>query len=267
MIAARSYLFVPGNRPDRFEKACNAGADAVIVDLEDAVLPEHKAGARETVAGWLSPGRSVHVRVNGPETEWFRDDVAAVVRPGVAGIILPKAESRDHLALLAAILPRQVPILPLVESALGIWNVMEIATGPGVHRLIFGSDDFRLDANVVGDGEELLYARSRVVLASRIAGLPSPVDGVTTDIDDEKILAEHVLRSRRIGFGGKLCIHPRQVDPINRGFLPTAHEISWARGVVAAAEASGEGAIRLDGKLVDRPVVERARKLLEFVSA
>jgi len=267
LIAARSYLFVPGNRPDRFEKACNAGADAVIVDLEDAVLPEHKAGARETVAGWLSPGRSVYVRINGPDTEWFQDDVTAVLRPGVAGIVFPKAESRDHLALLAGRLPRQVPILPLVESARGIWNVMEIATWPGVQRLVFGSDDFRLDANVIGDGEELLYARSRVVLASRIAGLPPPVDGVTTDIDDENILAEHVNRARRLGFGGKLCIHPRQVDPINRGFLPTAHEISWARGVVAAADASGEGAIRLDGKLVDRPVVERARKLLEFVAS
>jgi citrate lyase subunit beta/citryl-CoA lyase len=267
LIAARSYLFVPGNRPDRFEKACNAGADAVILDLEDAVLPEHKAGARETVAGWLSPGRSVHVRVNGPETEWFREDVAAVARPGVSGIIVPKAESRDPLAFVAGRLPPGVSILPLVESARGIWNVMEVATGPGVHRLIFGSDDLRLDANIIGDGEELLYARSRVVLASRIAGLPAPVDGVTTDIDDEKILEEHVLRARRLGFGGKLCIHPRQVAPINRGFRPTAQEVAWARGVVAAAEASGEGAIRLDGKLVDRPVVERARKLLEFVSA
>jgi citrate lyase subunit beta/citryl-CoA lyase len=265
VITARSWLFVPGNRPDRFDKACNAGADAVILDLEDAVLPEHKPGARETVAGWLSPGRSVYVRVNGPDTEWFRDDVTAALRPGLAGIVFPKAECRDHLELLSRILPPQVPVLPLVESARGIWNVMEIATGPGVRRLVFGSDDFRLDANVIGDGEELLYARSRVVLASRVAGLPPPVDGVTTDIDDGDILAEHVLRARRLGFGGKLCIHPRQVDPINRGFLPTAQEIAWARGVVAAAEASGEGAIRLDGKLVDRPVVERARKMLELV--
>lgn len=267
MITARSYLFVPGTRPDRFAKARNAGADAVILDLEDAVLPERKAAARETVAGWLSPERPVHVRVNGPETEWFLEDVAAVSRPGLAGVVLPKTESRAHVELAAGKLPPKVPILPLVETARGIWNVLEIASGPNVTRLIFGSDDFRLDTGIVGDGEELVYPRSRVVIASRIAGLPPPVDGATTAIDDGDILAARVNAARRLGFGGKLCIHPRQVDPVNRGFLPTAEEIAWAKSVVAAADAAGEGAIRLNGCLVDRPVVERARKILERANA
>lgn len=262
----RSYLFVPGNRPERFAKACGAGADVVIIDLEDAVPAGEKSQARATVASWLSPDHPVHVRVNGAETEWFEDDLAAVLRPGLAGVVLPKAEGQGQLAMLAGRLPAQVRIIPILETALGVWNALEVASAPNVERLAFGSVDFQLDTNISGEGDELLYARSRLVLASRVAGILPPVDGVTTAIDDPDILATDVLRARRLGFGGKLCIHPKQVRAVNEGFLPAQHEIAWAKGVVEAAGLAGNGAIKLDGKMIDRPVIEQARRILEMVN-
>lgn len=263
----RSCLFVPGNRPERFLKACQSGADGVIVDLEDAVTPELKSQAREAMASWLSPDHPVYVRINAVDTEWFEDDLAAVLRPGVLGVVLPKAERKDQLALLASRLPVTVPIIPLAETAVGIWNALELASAPRVERLIFGSIDFQLDCGITGDDQELLYARSRVVLASRVAGILPPLDGVTTDIENEQVVIADVQRARRLGFGGKLCIHPRHVKAINDGFLPAEHEVTWARGIMEAIAVAGEGAIRLDGKMVDRPVIEKARKIMEAVEA
>jgi len=264
-MPCRSCLFVPGNRPERFPKACASGADVVIVDLEDAVPDGQKSFARESVAFWLSADRPVYVRVNGTTTAWFEEDVAAIRRPGLAGVVLPKAEGRGQLAALAALLPDPVRILPIVETAAGVWNVLEIASSPKVERLAFGALDFQLDAGITGEGEELLYARSRIVLASRVAGILPPLDGVTTGLDAPDALASDILRSRRLGFGGKLCIHPNQVAAINEGFLPTEREIAWAKGVLAAASSSGGGASRRDGKMIDRPVIEQAKRILERV--
>jgi citrate lyase subunit beta / citryl-CoA lyase len=265
-MPCRSYLFVPGNRPERFAKACASGADVVIVDLEDAVPDGQKSFARDTVASWLSADRPVHVRVNGTNTAWFEEDVAAILRPGVAGVVFPKAEGGGPLAALAALLPDPVRILPIVETAAGVWNVLEIASSPKVERLAFGALDFQLDTGITGEGEELLYARSRIVLASRVAGVFPPLDGVTTGLDDADALASDIRRARRLGFGGKLCIHPKQVAAINEGFLPTEREITWAKGVLEAAFSSGEGASRRDGKMIDRPVIEQAKRILERVS-
>lgn len=262
----RSCLFVPGNRPERFVKAFASGADVVIVDLEDAVPDGEKSFARESVASWLSADRPVHVRVNGTDTAWFEEDVAAILRPGVAGVVLPKAEGRGPLAALAALLPEPVRILPIVETAAGVWNVLEIASSPGVERLAFGALDFQLDTRISGEDEELLYARSRIVLASRVAGILPPVDGVTTDLDDPDALASDIRRARQLGFGGKLCIHPKQVAAVNEGFLPTEREVAWAKGVLEAVSSTGEGAARWDGKMIDRPVVERAKRILETVN-
>jgi citrate lyase subunit beta / citryl-CoA lyase len=259
----RSYLFVPGNRPERFVKACASGADVVIVDLEDAVPDGQKSFARESVASWLSADRPVHVRVNGTNTPWFEEDMAAILRPGIAGVVLPKAEGQGQLAALAALLPDPVHILPIVETAAGVWNVLEIASSPKVERLAFGALDFQLDTRISGEGEELLYARSRIVLASRVAGILPPLDGVTTGLDDADALASDIRRARRLGFGGKLCIHPKQVAAINEGFLPTEREIAWAKDVLEAAAFSGEGAARRDGKMIDRPVIEQAKRFLE----
>lgn len=260
---ARSFLFVPGDRPDRFPKAWSSGADAVILDLEDGVSADRKSFAREAVSAWLSPEHPVYVRVNGSRTQWFEDDLAVVALPGVRGVMLPKAETAGQIEKVRTALQDGVGVIPLLETASGIMNVREMAGSPRVERLAFGSVDFQLDAGIQGEGDELLYVRSRMVLVSRAAGIVAPVDGVTTDLDNPERIAADVDRARRLGFGGKLCIHPRQIEPVNRGFVPTEREIAWARKVVEAARTSVAGAIRVDGELVDRPVVERAKVILE----
>ena len=263
----RSYLFVPGNRPDRFEKARQSGADAVILDLEDAVQSTQKDLAREAVASWLSPERPVYVRINGTGTCWFERDLEVLRLPGILGVVLPKAERPEQIAQVAARLTDEARVLPLLETALGIWNACTLAEAPRVERLAFGPIDFQLDTGISGEREELLYARSRLVLASRIAGILPPVDGVTMAFDDLTRLRDNVAHARRLGFGGKLCIHPKQVETINRGFVPTEAEQAWARRVLEAARTAGAGALRLDGELIDRPVIERARSILAQVES
>jgi citrate lyase subunit beta/citryl-CoA lyase len=263
-MLARSWLFVPGNRPERFDKACEAGADAVIVDLEDAVAPQDKASARDAVRGWLGASRSVFLRINAADTDWFDADAAIVALPGVAGVVLPKSENAAALAQLHRRAPK-ARLVPLVETALGLWNAREVASAPGVERLAFGSIDFQLDVGITGEGEELLYARSQIVLASRVADRKPPIDGVTVALDDPAVLCADVARARRLGFGGKLCIHPKQVAGVNAGFMPPAEEIEWARKVIAAANTAGANAVRVDGKMIDRPIIERARGVLALV--
>jgi citrate lyase subunit beta/citryl-CoA lyase len=257
---ARSYLFVPGNRPERFDKACGAGADAVIVDLEDAVPIAEKVSARDALAAWLSPAQPVHIRINGAQTPWFREDLALCAMPGVTGIILPKAESIDDLAALTG---AGAPlILPLIESALGFWHAHALARALKVQRLVFGSIDFSLDLGLIEGDQELQYFRSQLVLVSRLAGIAAPVDGVTLTLDDASQIQADTRRSRRNGFGGKLCIHPRQVSHVNQGFAPTAEELAWARRVLDAAEASQGKAVAVDGKMVDMPVIAIARRMV-----
>jgi citrate lyase subunit beta/citryl-CoA lyase len=262
-MAARSYLFVPGDRPDRFEKAWNAGADAVIIDLEDAVSVEDKLAAREATAVWLSPERPVYVRVNGAETEWFADDLREILRPGLAGVMLPKAEEPEQVAETTSRLGDGAAVIPTLETALGVWNARALAEVPGVERLAFGPVDFRLDTGISDEDEGFLYVKTRMVLASRVAGVLPPLDGVTVALSDPEQLAADVQRARRLGFGGKVCIHPKQVGAVNEGFLPTQDEVAWAKKVVRAAEKAGSGAIRLGGEFIDPPVVERARAILE----
>jgi citrate lyase subunit beta/citryl-CoA lyase len=261
----RSYLFVPGDRPDRFEKAWQSGADAVIIDLEDAVESAHKDVAREAAAAWVFPTRPAYVRINGTETPWFERDLEVVGLPGVLGVVLPKAEQPEQVAQVAARLTGGGWVLPLVETALSVWYVDALAQAPRVERLAFGSVDFQLDTGISGDYEELLYARSRLVLASRVASILPPVDGVTLALEDQARLRDDVARARRLGFGGKLCIHPKQVETINQGFAPTEAEQAWAKRILEAVPASGEGTFRLHGELIDRPVIERARAILAQV--
>ena len=263
MSHARSLLFVPADRPERFAKALASGADGVIVDLEDAVAPAAKPAARDALAGWLASGEAaaVFVRVNAPGTPWHADDLRICRAPAVRGIVLPKAESPEQLADAAAAVPGRA-WLPLVETAAGIAAVEAVARAPGVQRLLFGSIDLQADLGIQGEGEELLYFRSRLVLASRLAELQPPVDGVTTAVDDAAQVRADALRARRLGFGGKLCIHPRQVAEVNAAFTPSAAERDWALRVLAAAEASGGAAVAVDGKMVDAPVLLRARAVL-----
>ena len=259
----RSYLFVPGERPDRFQKAWDAGADAVIIDLEDGVAPTNKPRARTSIVEWLSSDRPVYVRVNGPESEWFADDLAALTnRPGLRGLVLPKVESVEQIHRVSASFPKGIEVLPMLETAKGIFQAAEIAETPGVQRLGFGALDLQADTGIEGDGEELLYARSRVVLASRAAGILPPVDSVTVALDDMQELTGSVRRARRLGFRAKFCIHPKQIPAVHDGFAPTAAEVAWAKDILAAASID-QGAIRHLGQMVERPIIERAKQILE----
>ena len=264
---ARSLLFVPGHRPDRFTKALESGADAVVIDLEDAVPPAMKETAREQVARWLGE-QSIHssqtalvLRINGEATPWHRGDVALCAQAGVRSVMLPKSEDADGLAELAQACPRAA-LLPLVESARGIANLNAIAGASNVQRLVFGSIDFQADLDIEGEGEELLFFRSAMVLASRLAGLAAPIDGVSTSIDDMAATVADATRARRLGFGGKLCIHPRQVNAVNASFSPTPAQLEWAQRVIAADAASAGAPVAVDGKMVDRPVVLKAQALM-----
>jgi citrate lyase subunit beta / citryl-CoA lyase len=264
----RSWLFVPGDRPDRFAKALAAGADAVIVDLEDAVAPTGKTRARDAVTTWLDAGGSaghgcVYVRINSADTAWFADDVRAfAAHPEVRGIMLPKAADTSALAAVQSRSRAGLRLVPLLESAAGFAAIREIASPPGVERLAFGTVDFQVDTGIGGDGEELSWFRSLMTFASCVAGIGSPVDGVTTTIDDAEAIESAARRARRFGFGGRLCIHPRQIAPTHRGFAPALEERLWAQRVVEAAEASSGSATVLDGKMIDAPVIQRARLTL-----
>ena len=263
-MIARSYLFVPADRPERIAKALVSGADAVIVDLEDAVAPPAKDEARHALAAWLhkaGAGPQVVVRVNGADTEWFSADLATCAAPAVRAVMLPKAGQRGDLAAVQQALPGK-PMIALIETAEGFDRMREIAHSAGVERLAFGSIDFQLDLGMAGEAEELLCFRSRFVLESRLARLAPPVDGITTAIDDAALLERDAQAARRLGFGAKLCIHPRQVEAVNRGFMPTATEIDWARRVLDAARQAAGSAVAVDGKMVDRPVLMRAEALL-----
>ena len=258
-----SYLFVPGNRTDRIEKARLSGADAVIVDLEDAVAPESKMTARNAVANALSPQNPVYLRINGPDTSWFKEDLKLCSYPGVRGVVLPKAETRDHVMEVTKCLGLDVAVLPLIETAAGFANINTIAASGHVNRLVFGTIDFQLDLGINGEEEELLYFRSELVLVSKIAGIQPPVDGVTVALDDPVQLRKETMRSKRIGFGGKLCIHPKQVQVVNECFAPTKEEVLWAQRVMGASSAAGGAAVAVDGKMVDKPVMLKAQAILE----
>ncbi len=260
----RTYLFIPGDRPERFAKAMASGADAVIVDLEDAVAPAAKDRARSALSAWLGAGHGpVVVRINDAASSGFAADLAVAAHPGVTAIMLAKAERADDLGRVHAEAP-QAALLPLIETAQGIDRLRELASAAGVQRLVFGSIDFQLDLGIDGDDDddELLLFRSQIVLASRLAGLAAPVDGVSTAIDDAVAVGAATRRARRLGFGAKLCIHPRQLAAVQAGFAPGADELAWAERVVAAAASAAGGAVAVDGRMVDRPVLLRAQALL-----
>ena len=263
---ARTYLFVPGTRPERFDKALASGSDKVVLDFEDAVAPDDKAHARSTVARWLAGAtpadRSrIVVRINDAGSSWFAADLAALGDANGISVLLPKAESARQIAETRAALP-DAAILALIESARGVSEVNRIAAA-GAQRLVFGTLDFALDLDmdISTDASGLGYAASRIAIASRLASLPPPVAGVTAQLDDEARLLSDLADARRLGFGAKLCIHPRQVQPIHAALRPSAEALEWARRVLAA-DAASPGAARLDSRMVDRPVVLQAQRTL-----
>ena len=260
-MTARTLLFVPGDRPERFAKAAATAADLVIVDLEDAVPEENKAAARDAVVQWLSADGRAAVRVNGTKSVHYQQDVTALAGlPGLQAVVVPMADDPAALAVLHQRLGRHVEIVALIETALGVVRAVEIASTPGVNRLAFGHLDFAVDIGSSIEDEAMLMARSSLVVASRAAGLPGPVDGVTTALDDPAVAGADAIRARGLGFAGKLCIHPTQVDVINAAFSPSRAELAWAHRVIKVSTAGG--AVRLDGHMVDAPVILKARAIL-----
>lgn len=253
-------LFVPGDRPDRFDQAVAAGPDLVVLDLEDAVAGEAKDAARDHVTGWLSQGGRAAVRVNAAGAPGHDDDVRALA--GLpCPVMVPKAEDPAGLVELTRRLHPDTRLLALVETAAGVLAAPSLATVEGVDRLVLGTFDLGAQLGVSPDDRDAMAgARHTLVLASAAAGLAPPVDGVTGDVGDDDRLRDDLAYAVRLGFGGKLCVHPRQVPIAREAFRPPAGEVAWARRVVEAAH--GSGAVLLDGAMVDKPVVDRARRIL-----
>ena len=269
VLTARSFLFAPGNRPDRFLKAARSGADAIILDLEDAVPENCKAHARCSIAQeWreLQAASQVPIliRIHAFGTDAWHEDVALLHGlAGLAGIVLPKAESAEDLIAMRSEYPT-LWTLPLIESARG-WAAMgEIARAPGVGRLAIGHLDFISDTGMSPGSEEIELGPLRFAIAmhTRLAGLAAAIDGVTVQTNDDAAVISDTLRARRYGFGGKLCIHPRQIQRVHAAFSPSQDERIWAERVLMAAANSSGGAVQVDGRMVDRPVILKAKSLL-----
>ena len=228
-----TYLFVPGNRADRFDKAVASKAGAVIVDLEDAVAPEDKAAARAAFASWYgtrgAEADRILLRINDDSTPWHGADLELVADTGVRGVVLSKAESAAQIDLVAAALGASGFVIPLVETARGAVHVDAVARAARVQRIAFGTLDYALDLDLSGDERGLVYPACRIALASRAAGIAPPVAGVTPEIDDETKLLADLAFARACGFGAKLCIHPRQVESIHAALRPSESEIGWAK--------------------------------------
>src|SRR5438552_11664164 len=285
MQPLRSFLFAPGNHARRVEKALSLDADAAILDLEDAVATAEKRATRDAViAALVRPRRPrLYVRVNAVDTEFCYGDLAAIVRPGLDGVILPKVESAAGLAtadwLLAqlereqGLVPRKIDLVPIIETARGLNQIDAIlATGTRIKRIAFGAGDFTLDVNMAWsrDEAELAYARAKIVTASRAAGIEAPFDTVWVDLADQEGLEASARTALGFGFQGKMCIHPNQIAVANRVFTPGENETAFAERVVAAfarAEAEGSAAVRLDGKFIDYPIVYRAQRVLQRIAA
>ncbi|MHB1420511.1 MAG: HpcH/HpaI aldolase/citrate lyase family protein [Bacillota bacterium] len=281
----RSILFAPGNDLRKAQKAISAGADAVILDLEDAVAPEEKPRAREVIREAMTLPRQskLYVRVNAVGTAFLDGDLQAVVREGIDGLMLPKAESAEDIRTVDMALAQlekkqglsigQVELIPLVETAQGVWWALETARSCSrVRCMAFGALDFTLDigTSYSKEGTEIAYARSRMVLASRVAGIEPPIDTVFPDTRDQGGLEKDCRLARQLGFQGKLLIHPLQVETTNRIFSPETEEIAFSLKVVKAfnqAMESGTAVLQVDGKMVDRPVVIRAQRVLAIAQS
>jgi citrate lyase subunit beta/citryl-CoA lyase len=285
----RSFLFAPGNVARRVEKALTLDADAVIVDLEDSVATSEKEATRKPVAEALTRPRSCrgYVRVNAPSSPFCYGDLVATVHKGVDGVVLPKVESAADLHaidwLLAAlerergIAEGSIDLIPQIETAPGVQRVDRIIQARNlrpyrapwrVKRVAFGAADYahELGLSPTLDEPELADARSRIVLSSRAAGLENPIDSPWFHFKELAAFERALERSRRGGFQGRLCVHPDQIGPVNRAYLPSDDELARAERIVAAfkeAEARGAAAIQVDGQMIDYPVVYRAQALLE----
>ena len=258
---ARTPLFVPANRPERFSKAAASGADSIILDLEDAVAADAKDVARDALTCDFTE-LPVIVRINAADTDWHEKDLHAIAKLPVAAVMLPKAETSEAVKKVVDALDGNVPIIALIETALGMENVRKIAATKGVARLAFGSVDYCADLGCSHLRDVLLHARCEMVKGSRLAGIAAPIDGVTTALDDLMISFEDAIHARDLGFTGKMCIHPKQIASVTKAFMPSEAEVVWANKILS----SGDGAISVDGEMVDEPVRMRARAILARAS-
>lgn len=254
------FLFLPANRLDRLDKAVATAADAVILDLEDAVAVDQKRQSRDSLLGAIDQAaalKPIVLRINGADTDWHSDDVAVAASLPIVAVMLPKAESS---AICERVSQRcGKPVIALIETARGVVNANQIAHSTS--RLAFGNLDFAADLGIGQDRLALAHARSVLALESRNSGIAPPIDGVTQEFHDLSVAEDDARHSRVMGFGGKLLIHPNQIEPARRAFLPSADEIAWAGRVLTAA-ASRAGVLTIDGKMVDEPVLKLARRIM-----
>lgn len=263
----RTYLFVPGSRPERFAKALASGADRVILDLEDAVAPADKSQARQAISAWLatldSTARAtILVRINDALSPWYAEDLEWLAAQPVGEVMLSKCESAAQVAAVHARMASSAQVLPLIETVRGVMGLNDIARAPHVSRLAFGSIDYLLDLDLPGPGFALDAAATAIAMASRAAGLPPPVAGVTPELDAGRVSGD-LLHARSLGFAAKLCIHPTQVGVVREVLRPDDQTLAWASRVSSAWQtASSQGAIQVDGRMVDKPVALRAQRIL-----
>ncbi|HIO29985.1 HpcH/HpaI aldolase/citrate lyase family protein [Marinobacter salarius] len=257
---ARSILFVPGNRPDRFEKAMSSGAHLIAIDLEDAVSPREKNQARAATAAWLAQGHVAAVRINAADTEWFNDDIKMMAEAPAAILMLPKADLASLMETQKALPDHS--LIALIETVKGYKELERVAEVPGLTRIAFGSIDFGTETGITDDANAMTSVRTQIIIESCFANLEPPIDGVSVAFQDADQIEQDAFRSRQLGFGGKLCIHPKQVSAVNKSFQPDSAQVDWAKRVVAAMESSDGGATTVDGKMVDKPVVIQAHRIL-----
>jgi citrate lyase subunit beta/citryl-CoA lyase len=275
MTPAVSYLFVPGNRPERFNKALASGADVVIIDLEDAVSAQDKPYARDEAKHWLEwhaaqatgvleSGRII-VRINAAGSDDIQDDLHMLREAPPVGVMLAKTESAVQIGRVASGIDQKgnkLPfVIPLVETAMGLLNIREIACASHVQRIAFGTHDYIADLGLPGDMRGLLAPASQIAIASKAAGIDTPIGGVTTGIASAERFKDDLDFDRAVGFGAKLCIHPAQVGMLHAAIAPSEEELHWAQRVLAASSADG-GAVRVEGAMVDRPVILKAQAIL-----
>ena len=253
---------MPATRPDRVVKASNLDVDVVIVDLEDGVAAADKDVARASLVEFALD-RRLHVRINALGTPQWRADVEACSALAVVdAIVVPMVTSPEEFELVRQVMERPLSVLALVETPRGIQAADEIATA-GFDRLLFGGVDYCNALGAPPNQELFAYPRSRLVVACAAAGLPAPVDGPTIAFDMPAQLHEDLMAARALGMGGKLCIHPVQLASVREVFTPSEADLAWASKVVALAERHAGAIFSLDGQMIDQPVIERARRVLQ----
>jgi citrate lyase subunit beta / citryl-CoA lyase len=267
---AASFLFVPATQPERYGKALASGAHGVIIDLEDAVGHDDKPKARELLKNhWSSLSvddkKRIVIRCNSPGTSFYAADLVLLRELQAKYLMIPKTESRDHINGAAEELPNTA-FIPMIETPLGLKHLDAIVGSQQVLRLALGNLDMQVELGISCDENEteLDTARFMMVLASKLAQIAPPIDGVTPATNDEAKIFAHAQKAKRFGFGAKLCIHPKQIPIVKQAFTPTAEEIDWAKRVIAADKNSGGQAAKVDGKMIDRPVVMLARRILAW---